>query len=111
VNLGPFGEFKETLHGGREFADSYHKIRAQINNPRKPENSATAKEIVDTIDKRIYQQIRKARSLQQTDPSGAYYIYRELVKKYDGIEVVGPAKDAYLEMKKRRHTPAGDQGL
>lgn len=101
VNLGPFDDLKEHLRGGREFANSYHKIRVQINNPQKPENSATAKKIVDTIDQRIYQQTRKAQGLQQTDPSRAYHIYHELVKKYDGIEIVGPAKDAYFEMKKR----------
>ena len=108
VNLGPFDYLKEPLRGGRKFANSYHKIRAQINNPKK---SATAKKIVDTIDQRINQQTRKAQGLQQTDPSRAYHIYRELVKKYDGIEVVKPAKAAYLEMKKRRHTPAGFRNL
>lgn len=98
VDLGPFHYLKEHLRGGRKFANSYHKIRAEINNPQK---SATAKKIVDTIDKRIYQQTRKAQGLQQANPSRAYRIYRELVKKYDGIKVVSLAKTAYLEMKKR----------
>jgi hypothetical protein len=99
VHLGPFDDLKESLRGGMKFAKSYHKIRAKINNPQKPAISATAKKIVDTIDKGIDQQTRKARSLQQAYPSRAYDIYLDLVTKYSGIEATKQAEIAYLEMK------------
>ena len=101
VDLGAFEHFKKPLRGGKNFARSYYKIKANINNTQKPQNAETAKRIVDTINERISQRTLTADNLRIADPSKAYRIYAELTHKYDGIEVVKPAKAALLEMRKR----------
>ncbi len=101
VDLGAFDHLRENLCGGKGFAESYRKIKSQMNNQNDPKNSVVAKQIVETIDQRISQKIHKADTLRATDLRQAYNIYAELVAKYDGIEVAEPAKVAYLELKTR----------
>ncbi len=102
VDLGPFKHLKDALWGGKDFAESYHKIKAHIDNPKKTEKSKTAKAIIDTIDKNIAKKIQNAQRLRPTNSSKAYRIFDEIVTKYGGIELVKPAKNAYIEMKKLR---------
>ncbi len=100
VVLGPFERHRKSLCGGRDFAESYRQIKSQIDNRERPENSAAAKQIVETIDRRIQQKICEADSLRATNPRKAYDIYADILAKYEGIEAVKPAKLAYLELKK-----------
>ena len=98
VDLGPFKNLKRALFGGKDFAKTYRKIKAQVDNPK---NAKTAKVIVNTIDRSIRQKTQTADQLRETNPQKAYSIYGSLVSRYDGIEVVMPAKNAYFEMKNR----------
>lgn len=101
IDLGPFSHLREPLWGGKNFATAYRKIASQLSNRRKPEISAAAKQIVGTINRRISRKISKANRLRATDPLGAYSIYTDIVARYDGIEIVKPARKACLELKKK----------
>ena len=101
VDLGPFSHLKAPLWGGKGFAAAYQKIASQIDNHQNPEISASAKQIVRTINQRIARQIIAAERLLATDTLGAYIIYADIVARYDGIEIVKPARKAWLELKEK----------
>ncbi len=99
IDLGPFNHLREPLCGGKEFAEAYHKIESGIEDNEKPERSAVAKQIVENINLGISQKLSEADHIRTTNPLKAYNIYADIISKYDGIEVVEPAKTAYLELK------------
>jgi thiol-disulfide isomerase/thioredoxin len=99
VDLGPFSHLRAPLWGGKGFAEAYREIASQIDNHRNPEISAFAKQIVRTINLRIARQISAADHLLATDRLGAYIIYADIVARYDGIEIVEPARKTWLEIK------------
>ena len=100
--LGPFKNLTRALWGGKKFAAAYRKIKAGTRDYKKPETSALAKNIIRAIDSGISRKIQRADLLRITDSLAAYYIYADIVEKYDGIEVVKPAKQAYLKLKNSR---------
>lgn len=100
VDLGHFSRFKKYLSGGNEFARVYHEIALYINNENEPQIAQTAKRIVETINAKISRKISEADYLRSRNPLEAYYIYEDLVTRYDGIEPVIPARQAYYELKK-----------
>jgi len=102
LELGPFSNLKKPLMGGKDFAKAYRKIESQARNTDKAKEAVYAKRIVETIDSRISQKITKAKQIQKNDPVTAYALFADIVRKYDGIEVVKPAKAAYLELKKKK---------
>jgi len=115
IDLGPFSYLREPLWGGRNFAAAYRKIASRLSNRSNPEISAAAKQIVQTINRRISLKISKANRLRATDPLGAYSIYADIVARYDGIEIVKPARKAYLDLKKKyrqinKQMPASKKG-
>lgn len=99
VDLGAFDYLREPLSGGRDFAGAYHKIESCAQNKSKPERSVQARRIVRAVNRRINQKISEAERLQITEPCRAYHIYADIVARYDGIEVVKPAKAALLELR------------
>lgn len=99
VDLGSFSRFKKYLSGGGEFARVYHQIALYINSKNEPQIALTAKRIIETINARISHRISEADYLRSRNPLEAYYIYADLVSRYDGIEPVAPAKLAYYELK------------
>ncbi len=100
VDLGSFSRFKKYLAGGSEFARIYHEIALYINNKNEPKIAQMAKKIVETINEKISRRISEADVLRSKSPREAYYIYADLVARYDGIEPVAPARLAYYELKK-----------
>lgn len=102
IDLGPFEHLKKNLCGGSGFARAYREIESFTDSSKDPELSAIAKEIIDTIDRRIFQQIDQAEKLRSKDILAAYRIYKNIVTKYDGIEITEPAQKAYLELKKHK---------
>jgi len=101
IDLGPFDYLKEPLCGGKNFAKAYKTIELKGKNDKISENATVAKQIVQTIDRRITEKTRKADRLRVTDPAGACEIYADIVAKYDGIKAAHPAKAAYLDLKDR----------
>lgn len=99
VDLGPFRHLRKALWGGGEFARAYREIELFVDNPDEPERSAVAGQIIGRINRQILQKIREADQLRTADPVGAYNIYAGIVSRYYGIEVVQPAKAAYLELR------------
>lgn len=102
IDLGPFSYLREPLRGGSGFAKAYHKIELFIDNSEEPESSAVARQIIERIDERIFEKIREADRLRPREPVRAYNIYADIAGKYYGIEVVEPAKAAYLELQRCR---------
>jgi len=111
LELGPFSNLKKPLMGGKDFAKAYHKIESQARNKHKAKKAVYAKKIVETIDSRISQKITKAKQIQKIDPVKAYTLFAEIVRKYDGIEAVKPAKAAYLKLKKKKEMRSYILGL
>ncbi len=99
VDLGPFRHLRKALWGGREFAKAYREIAAFTDNHNEPYTLAVAERIIETIDRRILHRIRQADQLRATDPVRAYQVYAGIVGNYYGIEVVQPARVAYLELR------------
>lgn len=58
-----------------------------------------AKAIVDTINLRITERIKKAEYLRESDPSKACDLYEGLFASYDGIDLVRNAKATYPELR------------
>lgn len=98
VDLGPFKKFKKALRGGPNFAEAYNTISMVAANDKKTDSSVVAKEIVATIDRRINEKIKLAKSISAADPLAAYDMYARIVSRYDGIEIVIPAKKAYQQL-------------
>jgi thiol-disulfide isomerase/thioredoxin len=113
VNLGAFEHHRKNLWGGKGFLKSYRTIESQLNSHSQPENSATARVILQAINEGIEQKIRKADRLKTSDPATAYNIYLELVTKYGGIEAIRPAQKSYLELKDQinRRASVGSNAL
>lgn len=105
ADLGPYKQHADALWGGKNFAAAYNKIRADMSKLNKPPTAAAAKIIIATIDKNILLKIRQAELLAASDPTSAFCLYTEIIEKYDGIEVVKPAKIAYLKMRTAIETP------
>jgi thiol-disulfide isomerase/thioredoxin len=102
IDLGPFRHLEGALCGGSEFSHAYEDIKLYASGQRDHKNTAIARTILDTIDKRISQEIKRANQLETTDLLSAYYIYEDIIARYDGIEAVEPAKTAYYELKKNK---------
>ena len=95
VDLGPFARHSRSLCGGKDFAKTYRTIKSHAKSTSK--HSEVAERIIVTINRRISRRISEADTLRTTDPKKAHLIYREIVKRYDGIEIVEPVKLAKLD--------------
>ncbi len=98
LDLGIFSNMDESLSGGRDFARAYRKIQSCARNGKKPQSSAQAKHIIQTVNKRIGDKLTEAKHLRTTEPLEAYNIYAEIVARYDGVEIVKPAKAALIKL-------------
>ncbi len=99
VDLGPFSHLQDRLYDKKSFSATYRYIRLQIGNADNDQYSAAAREIVEMIDLRILDRIRKAEYLRTSDPDKACDLYEGLFASYDGIDLVRNAKAAYLELR------------
>jgi thiol-disulfide isomerase/thioredoxin len=99
LDLGPFDNLRAPLSGGNEFAQAYYTVQSSQVSKEQTENAKFARQIISTIDNRIIQLIDEANRLRAQAPAKACAIYASIVAKYDGIEIVKPAKAAYLELK------------
>lgn len=99
VDLGPFCYLRKHFFGGRGFAKAYREVESCAADKKRAEKSAVAKKIIQTIDRRISEKIRRADNLRATDLLGAYNIYADIVARYGGIKATEPAKAAYIELK------------
>ena len=98
VELGPFENLRLQLSGGAGFAWSYRQLRIEAKRGGSEDSKITL-EIINAIDNRIEKKIEEAAVLRETDPVAAFELYRQIVKKYRGIEVVRPAVAAHDELK------------
>jgi thiol-disulfide isomerase/thioredoxin len=97
VKLGPFEGLRLQLSGGTGFVKSYRQLRIEAK--KDSEDGKIALEIINAIDGRLEKKIEEAAKLRETDPVAAFELYSRIVKKYRGIELVGPAVAAHDELK------------
>ena len=102
VDLGPFSHLSSSLFGGSRFAAAYREIESWASRKKECEKSAFAKQLVETIDRKISEQTSEADRLKVSDPVKAYDIYADIVSRYGDIEAVKRARVAYLELKRSK---------
>ena len=96
LDLGPFSHFKDDLYGGKSFLSAYTDLRTIV--ARNDPNSPAAINILRSINDRLSQRLQKARQLQKDNPENATKIYADLFSRYDGIEILNHAKEAYQKL-------------
>lgn len=99
VDLGMFSYLKKALFGGKNFAKAYDEIKSFVGDTAHQEKAVVASQVIQTIDNNISKYIALAENLISDNPLDAYNLYAELIKRYDGIDAVAPAKAEYLKLK------------
>ncbi len=102
IELGRFSALKKSLWGGSGFVRAYRQIQSLAAGNSDTKDRKLAQKIIETIDRRIKEEANQAKHLQSKDPAMALAICADIVRRYDGIEAVKPAKAAYLELKNHK---------
>ena len=92
IDMGPYEKYNKQLAGGKGFAQVYHRIKYDAMSPEVTQETLTANAIIHAIDTGISCQIEQADFFSKSDPIKAYHIYDNIVARYDGIDIVEPAK-------------------
>jgi hypothetical protein len=104
IDMGPYEKYNKQLAGGKGFAQAYHSIKYDAMAPQVSQKTLTANAIIQAIDAGITEQIDQADFFSKSDPIKAYHIYDNIVARYDGIDIVEPAKLKRFQLLKKIKT-------
>ncbi|MBW8035778.1 MAG: TlpA family protein disulfide reductase [Planctomycetes bacterium] len=100
LDLGPFSNLEKYLYSGKGFSKAYREINSHIHGNKSKRLATAARKIVDTINIRVVERIRKAKSLKGSDPMRACGLYEELFASCGGIDLVDNARLDYAGLRK-----------
>jgi len=99
LDLGPFGNLEKYLYSGEGFSKAYREINSHIHSNKSKRLATAARKVVDTINIRIVERIRKAKSLKVSNPARACNLYEELFASCGGIDLVENAQLDYIGLR------------
>lgn len=99
LDLGPFSKLEKYLYSGKYFSRAYNEINSHVHKVKDKKRSSAARKIVEIINIRVVERIRKAKSLKVSDPERACNLYEELFASCSGIDLVDNAMLDYAGLR------------
>lgn len=99
LDLGPFSKLEKYLYSGKGFSKAYREITSHIHSGKDKRLATAARKVVNTINVRVVERIKKAKSLKGSDPARACDLYEELFASRGGIDLVENAQLDYTGLR------------